>query len=55
MRMEDNEITNKVLYETLSGKMNTGRPMMSCIDCILKDTKTLGIKDWKAMARVRDT
>ena len=54
MRMVDNEITNKVLYELSSGKRNTGSPKMRWIDCILKDTRALGIKDRKAMARDRD-
>ena len=48
---EDNEITKKVLYVTASGKRNTRRPKIRWTDCILKDKRTLCVKDWEGYGK----
>ena len=54
-RMADSEIPKKILEYKVEGRRRVGRPRLRWEDCITRDIKKLGVRNWWTVAKDRDS
>mgnify|MGYP007063910716 CR=1 FL=1 len=53
-RMNEYEISKRILEFKVEGKRRVGRPRLRWEDCVTNDIRKLGIKNWWIAAKDRD-
>ena len=52
-RMDDKEITKRILNSNSGGQRERGKPKLIWIDCVELDLRKIGCKNWKMVAQDR--
>ena len=53
VRMDDNELSEKILWTNLGGQRGRGRPKSRWIDGVEEDARKLGCRIWQADSQDR--
>lgn len=53
-RMNDDRTAKKALDRKFEGRRPRGRPRKRWVDCVVEDTRSLGVVDWRSLAEDRN-
>jgi hypothetical protein len=54
IRLEEQSPARRVFVAVVEGKRQRGRPKLRCEDGVMDDARTLGEKNWRNAARIKD-